>query len=300
MEKNEQKAQGIVENPFPWNGSQLVLEEYKKENIRVENTGEKTGKAIIFFSSNGIYYPETEDSFRKSIVEKDRYEFENISRDEKIQKEFELIIFVRDVYKQWYVNGINERVNSVDKLCEYLQDITKGYLVTTCGLSAGGYLSMLIGNMINADKIFSFSGQFYLWNELTSAPLLRENQSIESKSKYYDISNLISRGYYFYPAKVDVDIFQSSFVKNNEGIKKLPINQEWHGSTVAPECYVYILTMSRDEVDCFFEALKGKAMVSRKQISKRVLPFSKRIILFPKNVLKATVKKFKKIIGLKR
>lgn len=276
---------------FPWNGSQLALDQYKKENIKIEKTGTKTGKAIIFFSSNGVYYPNTEDCFVKKIIDENRYEFENISRDKKIQKEYELIIFIRDIYKQWYVNGINERINSIDKLYEYLYELTKGYQLTTCGSSAGGYLSMLLGNMLKADKIFSFSGQFYLWDEINVAPLLRENQFVESKSKYYDISKIISYGYYFYPAKVKKDIFQYSFVKNNKKIQKLSVNQKQHGSTVDPDCFAYLLTMSKDEVDKFFEQFKDADMVTRKQINARILPLRKRIKCSVRNFVKKILKK---------
>lgn len=279
---------------FPWNGSNLVLEEYKKDNIKIERTGAKTGKAIIFFSSNGVYFPDTEEVFYNSIVVKDRYEFENISRDAKIQNGFELIIFIRDVYKQWCVNGINDRINTLDKLCEHLKELAAGYELTTCGCSAGGYLSMILGNKLGAEKIFSFSGQFYLWDELENGPLLEENKSDESKSRYYDITPYLKNGYYFYPATVKADLFQFSHVKENDCIKKLAVAQKNHGSTVSPECYPYLLTMSKEGVDNLFEKFKNAKKVRRAKIDKQVLPLSIRLKYFPKNLAKSIVKALKK------
>ena len=282
-----------VNHSFPWDGSELVLNEYKKDNIKIENTGHKTSKAIIFFSSNALYYPNDEESFKKSVIEKSRYEFENISKDPMIQNEFELIIYVRDIYKQWCVNGINERINTIEKLRDYLKEITNGYEITTCGCSSGGYLATLLGNMLGADKIFNLSGQFYLWDELSVAPYLFDNKDNEEKSKYYDITKYIKSCYFIYPARAKSDIFQCSFVKDNNSVKRLPINSDSHGSTVSPDCYKYLFRMTKEELDSLFEKFKDREMVSRREIDALLLPLFTRIKRFPKNFLKKIAKLLK-------
>ncbi len=45
---------------FPWNNSETVRKEYDKDNILILETGIKSKKALIFFSSNGIYFPNEE------------------------------------------------------------------------------------------------------------------------------------------------------------------------------------------------------------------------------------------------
>lgn len=63
----------------------------------------------IYFSSNDIYFPNTEEIFRKRIVEKNFFEWYHTRV--KARKH----IFVRDVFKQWYIEGINTIINSPEK-----------------------------------------------------------------------------------------------------------------------------------------------------------------------------------------
>ncbi len=112
---------------FPWKENGLLKEAYKQDNYLVSETGSKTGQAVIFFSSNGIYYPNDEETFRAYIQKgNEGFEWFHLAQHREIQNHFEKIIFVRDVYKQWYVTGINERLDSVDKVLSFLQEQTGG------------------------------------------------------------------------------------------------------------------------------------------------------------------------------
>ena len=64
----------------------------------------------VYFCSNDLYYPNVEDIFRKRIVEKNFFEWYNL-RIEKAYKH----IFVRDVFKQWYLSGINQSIDSPER-----------------------------------------------------------------------------------------------------------------------------------------------------------------------------------------
>lgn len=77
----------------------------------------------IYFSSNDIYFPNTEEIFRKRIVEKNFFEWYHTRV--KARKH----IFVRDVFKQWYIEGINTIINSPEKMEEWLKTETLGYQV---------------------------------------------------------------------------------------------------------------------------------------------------------------------------
>lgn len=70
----------------------------------------------VYFCSNDLYYPNVEDIFRKRIVEKNFFEWYNL-RIEKAYKH----IFVRDVFKQWYLSGINQSIDSPERLIEFLK-----------------------------------------------------------------------------------------------------------------------------------------------------------------------------------
>ena len=105
------------ENEFPWNGSRLVRDEYEKDNYFIIETDADTNKAIVFFSSNGIYFPNTEDAFLRAMNgPRHGYEWTNIAKNKRVQRTFKKIMFIRDVYKQWYITGINDEVNSVEKV----------------------------------------------------------------------------------------------------------------------------------------------------------------------------------------
>ena len=92
---------------FPWNNNSMVKKIYQEKNYKIIHTKAKNKNAIIFFSGNGLYFPNEEKIFSETIIEKNRYEWENISDNKKIKNKYSLIIFVRDIYKQWYLNGIN-------------------------------------------------------------------------------------------------------------------------------------------------------------------------------------------------
>ena len=181
---------------FPWNGSELLRREYEKDNYRLIHTGSKTNRAIIFFSGNGLYFPNTEEEFTQKIIINDRYEWENLASNKLIRKYYELIIFVRDVYKQWYVTGINPEHDNVDKTADFLRELTRGYDITTCGASAGGYAAVLFASLLDAERFFSMSGQFSIHHQIDAqgAPFVYNYASDIIRNKYYDIAGITHRG----------------------------------------------------------------------------------------------------------
>ena len=137
--------------------SDIVQQVYNRQNnflIEYDDQGEKNWCAI-YFCSNDIYYPNTEEIFRKQIVEKNFFEWYH-SRIRKASKH----IFVRDVFKQWYLTGINAKINTPEKLTEFLRKETKGYNIVTIGSSAGGYAAILHGSLLNAKYVLAFNSQF--------------------------------------------------------------------------------------------------------------------------------------------
>lgn len=111
----------------------------------------------IYFSSNGIYYPNTENTFNEIVIKKNRYEWYD-TRVKDAQKH----IFVRDVFKQWYVKGINSQIDTQAKLLDFLRKETEGYDIITIGSSAGGYASALFGTLLHAKIALAFSPQITL------------------------------------------------------------------------------------------------------------------------------------------
>ena len=118
----------------------------------------------VYFCSNDLYYPNVEDIFRKRIVEKNFFEWYNL-RIEKAYKH----IFVRDVFKQWYLSGINQSIDSPERLIEFLKNETDGYRTIMSGSSAGGYAAILYGSILKVERVFAFNPQVELTSLLTKS-----------------------------------------------------------------------------------------------------------------------------------
>jgi len=148
---------GITEYP------QIVTDWWENEPnflIEYDETIQDKTYCAIYFCSNDIWYPHTEEIFKKRIVDSNFFEWYKC----RIKKAYKHI-FLRDVFKQWYLTGINATINSHEKLFEWLKAETEGYQVITVGSSAGGYASALFGSRLKAEKAICFNAQFSLEEE---------------------------------------------------------------------------------------------------------------------------------------
>lgn len=177
----------------------------------------------IYFSSNDLYYPNTPETFTKSIIKKNKFEWYG-NRIEKAHKH----IFFRDIKKQWYLSGINAEIDSPVKLYEFIKRETKGYKILLIGSSAGGYISVIMGQMLKAERIYSFNGQFELVSLLekkdteTVNPILYRNRYNLDLLQFYDSKVFITNPgsvYYFQSLKSKWDCEQAQHVE------ELPINK---------------------------------------------------------------------------
>jgi hypothetical protein len=200
--------------------------------IESSNNDQKEKYCVIYFSSNNIYHPNSKEIFEKTIIEKNHFEWYG-TRIEKGYKH----IFIRDIQKQWYLNGINSELNSIEKVLSFLNKETLGYKVITLGSSSGGFAAVLFGSFLNAEKILTFNGQFQLFDLLKSSneaidPIIFRNQNNPSINKYFSLKSIIknpSNIYYFLSNKsqwdqlnkdhiFEVDINIISFNTSNHGI----------------------------------------------------------------------------------
>lgn len=226
-----------------WNNDIVEQVYTNNNNYKIIKTKSKSKKAIIFFSGNGLYFPNKEDIFEDVILKQNHYEWENIAKMKKIRKTYSLIIFVRDILKQWYITGINSNINTQDKLIELLENLTKGYQITTCGNSAGGYIAILTGLKLKAEKIYSFSGQFELGTPFSTGPLI-EKFANTPQNKYYSLLNLINNSnipiFFFYPGLSKQDQEEFEKIKNFQNIYPYKFNETQHGVTVLPKTYKHL------------------------------------------------------------
>jgi len=204
------------------------------DNYIIEYNEEKlddSNYCVIYFSSNDIYYPNNIETFHKNIVEKNKFEWYNI-RIKKATKH----IFIRDIQKQWYLKGINRNLNSIEKVFEFLENETQGYQIICIGSSAGGFAAVLFGQLLLAQFIYTFNGQFMLHdlldttNEEVNPVIFREKNNIEV-SKYYSLREYITKPesiYYFLSKKSSWDELQYLHIAD-KNVHTLTFNTNHHG-----------------------------------------------------------------------
>ena len=235
-----------------------IFQEYLKDNYFIEGDINTANTVYIYFSSNALYYPNTLECFDTKIVKNNRYEWtrrcvtgNNIAN-----------IYVRDLFKQWCVVGINSNLNSLDKVADFLKSLVKHKKVITVGSSAGGYLATVFGILLDADVVFNFSGQFVLTEDVINEySLLRQYKNDKTRSKYYSLLPLIEKStvqiYYFYPAYNKADCIQKQYVENFTNVHCFGFNTSNHGVPIYPSNLTQLLTRSRTELNAMYDKYKG-------------------------------------------
>lgn len=223
-----------ITEPFVFQAdSEIVNEHYKNNpNYLIDYNNESAKEyCIIYFSSNNLYYPNSEIAFTESIIKKNRFEWfgNRINFGHKH-------IFLRDLKKQWYLTGINADINTPDKLISFLREESKGYKIIVLGSSAGGYNAVSIGQSIGAERIYSFNGQFEILSLLEKSkanvdPVIFRNKENKSLLPYYNTLNFIkdpSTIFYFHSNNSLWDIEQYEYAKHIK-LHKISFKTSNHG-----------------------------------------------------------------------
>ena len=267
-------------NDFPWNRTELIEKQYDEPNYRIVEGSSDKKKALIFFSSNGIYYPNNEKEFTEKMINLDYYDWLNIGKHRLVRSYFSKIIYVRDIYKQWYVTGINRKINTRAGLCDFLRDELIGYDITTCGSSSGGYMAALMGSLLNAERIIDSSGQFDLSVTMGNEPFLDLMADDPEFKAQISLKKIIAGHtdslYYFYPAHNEGDIVQNRHIKELD-VKRFPMDSDKHNRTIRPVCFPYVLTMPKDRLDMLQKKYEGR-IISEAEFYRDALPLLNRIL----------------------
>lgn len=228
------------------NDDALIRKVYETtENFYVENVS-SDGDVYIFFSSHGLYFPTTIDEFKKQVVQGDKYEWVNISKNEQLRAKASKFIFIRDIYKNWCLHGINSRCNSLHDLATLLTKYTEGKNIITVGSSAGGYMAIALGCMLNAKTIFAFSPQISLdkYNEFHPVKYLDYYHSDNRFSAFMSlvpfIENYKGQLYYYYPTECAEDVAQFDAVKDirNPQFNVFAVRFSNHGTPIYGESVI--------------------------------------------------------------
>lgn len=236
--------------------SDIVIRQRKEANNYTIEYNESYADKLsccIYFSSNDLYFPNDETQFQYSVIDKDRYEWRNIQPVNAYKN-----IYVRDVNKQWYLNGICEKYNTPEKLLSLLKKETEGFEITTLGSSAGGYAAILYGIQLNAIRIFAFNPQFEIKSLLYRStesinPLVFRYSSNPAMEAFYDLVPIIKTYngllFYYYSNKSQWDLEQMSHLKSEGAdvfVKIVSFSTAHHGIPFPKVVFEKLLKCSDD------------------------------------------------------
>lgn len=128
-----------------------VLPEYESGNFLIYDESKEGEYCYVFCSSNAIWYPNTHQAYEENIVKRDCYEWRNFHPLNAKKR-----IYIRDIYKSWYVTGVNQDIDSIDKLVDLIKKESNGLKLVCIGSSSGGYLAVLLGCLLHADHVLCF------------------------------------------------------------------------------------------------------------------------------------------------
>lgn len=215
--------------------SDLVQESLNNPNYLIEYSEADSifedKYCIVYFSSHNVYFPNTENEFKKQILNKNRFEWYG-ARIQKGSKH----IFIRDNKKQWYLEGINNNINSVEKLEAFLKKETKGYKTIMVGSSAGGYAAVLFGSLLKSEYVISFNGQFQFYDLLETSsedkdPVIFRNRYNKKINKFYSLKSYIDNPeivFYFWSKKSNWDRINRNHIASL-GLSEVVFNTKNHG-----------------------------------------------------------------------
>lgn len=224
---------------FVLNETNDLLRECFEGNNYYEEILGNGRKCFVFFSGNGLYFPNDYPTAANALIKNNHYEWQNIAKSDLIRIQAGKLIFVRDIYKQWYVTGINSEINSIEKLIPFLREKTKGYEVITAGNSAGGYMASLFGALLSAKLVLNFSGQYVIDpNDLSDGYYyLKKYAHDKFYSRFFDIRPFLKANpavpiMYFFPAKSNQDLEQHALIRDIKNIFAFSFDASVHGSSM--------------------------------------------------------------------
>lgn len=251
-----------VNHPFVFQSdSTLINEVYSNQpNYIIDyNQGAEKKYCVLYFSSNDLYYPNTETALREQVLKKNRFEWYG----KRINHAFKHV-FLRDIKKQWYLTGINESISTPEKLFHFLKSETEGYKVVALGSSAGGFAAVLFGQLLNAECIFTFNGQFEIASLLNKPnaeiidPVIFRNRDNKNLTPYFNLSKIITNPdsiYYFHSNKSQWDIEQWEVI-NNIPVHKISFATSNHGIPFLKSNLLTVLNLPLEDL----RKLSGKTM----------------------------------------
>lgn len=251
----------------------LLWATYCKDNYEIEYTpqhpdGERI--AAVYFSSNGLYC-RGKTNFYDKVVVQNRYEWKK-----NRLKNADIHIFVRDVFCASYYYGINNRIDCIDKLKNFLHEQLKDYkMVVMLGASAGGYAAVLLGSMLGVSHVFSFSGQFdkrkfgeacrkVRQQELVEVAKMVSADEVKKRQKYEQIASFVRNCnvpvYYFVGSKNLCDRGDCDIALSLPTVRVFRVDNAKHGIPLDKHCLRYLINMDFVRLESLYASCRNKVV----------------------------------------
>lgn len=264
--------------------NEMLRKNFEEGNWKIiEGYNPESKLCYIVFSGNGIYWPNTVENFQKTI-DIDYYEWKKTVCSEYILNRVARIILVRDLFKTWYIAGINKECDSIEKVCLLLQKLTTGYKVVTIGNSAGGYMASIVGTYLKAEHVLNFGGQWTLEDELKEENInknyfLKKGMKEENIKKWFNILDYVSDTvpiFWFYSYYCENDKFQADYYKkyNSDNIYDFAINSSTHGYLMLRECNDIVVSKGTNELIQLHKRYEDK-VIDMLEMARSILPFKR-------------------------
>lgn len=245
-----------------------VLETYRtRDNYLIERSAEGDGaRCAVYFSSNDLYFPNNRARFHERVMRRNAFEWFG-TRIPGCGRH----IFIRDVFKQWYLGGVNGRLDSPQKVLEWLENETKGCRVTMVGSSAGGYAAVLFGSLLRAERVFSFNGYFDLGPETEMEhaakinPLLVRYRNDPERAPFYRLAPFLHERtpvYYFHSLFSPIDRRQRELLGARREVRVIPFRTSRHGIPFLKCCLDRVFQYSDAELLELCGAVQHPALFS--------------------------------------
>jgi hypothetical protein len=238
-----------------------VLNGFDTDNYSIEYSENKEAQkdfCVIYFSSNEIYYPNTSQAFEYSILKRDKYEWQR-NRLPQAHKH----IFIRDIRKQWYIGGINSRMDNPLKLTEFLKKETDGFRVFCVGSSAGGFAAILFGSLLKVDRVYAFNAQLNLnvtleRSDSNTDPILHEKATDNEYNIFYDVSKELNQhtDYYYFQSchsEIDTEQYNNISPKAQEQLSIIRFKTSNHGFPFLRVNLPYVLAFDKIKLNSFVD-----------------------------------------------
>lgn len=267
-------------------------------NYKIEVDEKAEGNlCVVYFSSNGLWTTNSVAEFKRDYVDGNKFEWER-TRIKGAKKS----IFMRDVFKNSYVIGVNKDMNNLHKMIQFLKEETKDYSVITVGSSSGGYAAFVTGVILDAVGIFSFTGQFSIYHNAIKHPLdygrtskFREFMDNPEWNQYFNILNThmvdtCNIPIYYFSSNEKLDVLQKNLILAHDNVILFDMDSNDHRRPVYGFNFRDILNMPGYDLIQLHYKYYGKK-ISRFRFSCEVSGFKKTV----KRLLKDKFKKTKKL-----